>query len=81
MQDDVQFMTDTVYAFICRYIRESGGLSPSQREISDGCFVSKGAVSRYLDRLEMQGRIVREEGKARTIRLQGGGECPKQTAS
>lgn len=57
-----------VYAFIVNYIRQHG-YSPSLREISRGCFMSQANVMRYLDRLEAQGRITRQPGRARSITL------------
>ena len=81
MTKSVQIVTEAVYEFICRYIGERG-IAPSQREISDNCFISKGTVSRHLDRLEFQGRITREIGQARSIRLtpdkRGGRHGPQE---
>lgn len=68
MSDQVQETTDAVYALIRAY-RAQHGNSPSQREIAQGCFLSQPAVIRHLDRLEMQGKIRREPGKARGIWL------------
>jgi len=68
MSDNVQDTTDAVYALIRAY-RAQHGNSPSQREIAQGCFLSRPAIIRHLDRLEMQGKIRREPGKARGIQL------------
>ena len=52
--------------FIREYIHENG-YSPSLREISDGCYLGRSTVMRYLDKLEARGRISRAIGKARSI--------------
>ncbi len=57
---------EQVYAFICRHWQQFG-YGPSMREIAESCFISRPNVYRYLDRLEMQGRIVRDAGTARSI--------------
>ncbi|MAU09161.1 MAG: hypothetical protein CL607_05015 [Anaerolineaceae bacterium] len=59
---------DTIYTFIAEYITRKG-VSPSQREIAEGCYIALSTVSRYLDLLEMQERIQREPGMARSIHL------------
>ncbi len=68
MSDKVQETTDAVYAMIRAY-RVQHGNSPSQREIAQVCFLSRPAIIRHLDRLEMQGKIRRAPGKARGIQL------------
>ena len=60
--------TENVYTFIETYWREYH-LSPTQREIAEGCFISKSAVIRHLDRLEAQGRIERILNIARSISI------------
>ena len=67
-RDVVQFTTESVLVFIRQYQQEHGVI-PSQREIAEGCYISQPAVGRHLDRLEQQGIISREPGKARSIRL------------
>lgn len=62
---------DRVYTFICEFISDNEGLSPTLREIADGCFITRSNVTRYLDKLEGQGRIRREPGLPRSIRLVG----------
>ncbi|MBL8161638.1 MAG: winged helix-turn-helix transcriptional regulator [Anaerolineae bacterium] len=57
---------EQVYTFICRHWQQFG-YGPSMREIAESCFISRPNVYRYLDRLEMQGRIVRDAGTARSI--------------
>lgn len=59
---------EQIYAFICQHWRQFG-YGPSLREIAEACFISRPNVYRYLDRLEMQGRIVRDAGTARSITL------------
>lgn len=59
---------DLIYQFIQTYIVQNG-FSPSLREISDGCYVGRSTVLRYLDRLAAQGLISRQDGKARSIHL------------
>jgi DNA-binding MarR family transcriptional regulator len=61
--------TERVYEFILSYMEAHNGLAPSQREIAEACFLVRSAVLRHLDRLEAWGRIIREPGKARSIRL------------
>jgi repressor LexA len=58
----------SVYRFIRHFI-ETEGYAPSLREIAEGCYLSVGNVTRYLDRLELRGLIYREPGKARSIQL------------
>ena len=66
MPDDT---IERVYRFISDYLQQHRGLSPSQREIAEGCFINVAYVSRYLDVLEARGRLERERGRARSIRL------------
>jgi len=61
-------LTETVYAFIQTYMGQHG-YAPTLREIAAGCYISYTTVVRYLDRLEWQGRIMREPGRARSIRV------------
>lgn len=63
---------DNVTDQVCDFIRtysNTKGYPPSTREIAAGCFISRGAVTRHLDRLEIMGRIHREPGKARGLRV------------
>ncbi|MCU0499225.1 MAG: hypothetical protein MUF87_17870 [Anaerolineae bacterium] len=59
---------ESVYAFLKRFIDEHG-YAPNLREIARGCYMSTSTVTRSLDCLEAQGRISREIGRARSIRL------------
>ena len=67
-QEQAQQTTEQVYAFIRSYFEEHG-FAPSLREIAVQCFMARATALRYLDRLEAQGRISRELGRARSIRL------------
>jgi len=67
-KEHFQQTTEQVYNFIRDYIQEYG-VSPSQRQIAEGCYLSRGGLIRYLDRLEAQQRILRDTGLARSIRL------------
>ena len=60
--------TEIVYAFIQAYVK-AHGISPSQREIADGCYLNQSTVYNQLIRLEATGRIERLPGKARSICL------------
>ena len=60
--------TRYVYIFIKRYVKVHTH-PPTVREISEGCFMSPSSVLRHLDRLENEGKLFREAGKARGITL------------
>jgi repressor LexA len=68
MSDCIQATTDQIFRFI-REFKATHGYPPSQREIAQACFLSRPAIVRHLDRLEIQGKIRREPGKARGIQL------------
>jgi SOS-response transcriptional repressor LexA len=74
-QNRIQQTMDTVYDYICRHIQEHG-YPPSQREIAAACYLGKTTLVRYLDRLEMSGRITHDVGHARSIRIIDG-KCPE----
>lgn len=59
---------EIIYAFIRAYIQEYK-ISPSLREIAEGCYMTHGNVGRYLKKLEAQGRIKRYPNISRGIRL------------
>jgi DNA-binding MarR family transcriptional regulator len=61
-------MTEPIFQFICTFI-QSRTVSPTLKEIADGCFVSVNTVVYHLDKLEKRGRISRQPGKHRNIRL------------
>ena len=69
MSDNPDERLEAVYGFIQTYIEDHAGLVPSQREIADGCYINVAYVGRYLDLLEARGRLTRERGQARSIRL------------
>jgi len=56
-----------IYRFICEELARHTR-PPTVREIADACFISRTKVSRYLDRLELRGYILRDR-KARGILL------------
>lgn len=60
--------TEAVFNFILKFLTDNG-FSPNQREIAAGCYMARSAVLRHLDKLEGRGRIIREPGMARSIRL------------
>lgn len=61
-------IADEVYHFIVQYIQKNG-FAPNLREIGEGCHIGRSTTIRYLDRLELQRRITREPGRARSISL------------
>lgn len=61
-------VVEEVYEYIRDYMREHK-FAPSMRNISAGCHMSLSSVIRYLDRLEIQGRIRRELNTPRSIVL------------
>jgi DNA-binding MarR family transcriptional regulator len=67
---DVMFSeaTETIYNFIRDFIAERK-ISPTLREIAQGCYLAHSTVIRHLDKLEGAGRITREPSKARSIIL------------
>ncbi len=67
-QQSEQPLLEQVYDFVSSYIREHSN-SPSLREIADACYIGRSTTYRFLDKLEAQGRIMRELGQARNIRL------------
>jgi len=59
---------EEVFEFICKHWAQFG-YGPSLREIALACYISRPNVYRYLDRLEVEGRIAREPGISRGIIL------------
>jgi len=59
---------EAMFAFICQHQRQTG-FAPTLREMGDAFFMSPGTILRYLDKMEAQGWITREWGKARSIKL------------
>ncbi len=64
---DPQILED-VFRFLCEYNRQFG-YSPTLREVSEACYMSRPNMYRYLDYLQGQGRISRDSGIARGITL------------
>ena len=60
--------TQKVYLFVKDYIKQHTH-PPTLREIGEGCFLSTSAVTRHLERLEGEGKLFREPGRARGITL------------
>ncbi len=60
--------TQSIFHFIDQYIAREG-FSPTQREIAEACHLTPPAVIRHLDFLEARGRIIREPGRVRSIRI------------
>ncbi|MBC7815098.1 MAG: hypothetical protein H7175_28330 [Burkholderiales bacterium] len=65
-RQDTQELTEEVYRFICQYHKQHR-ISPTLREIGDGCSLSVPSVIRHLDILETESRITREPGIPRSI--------------
>lgn len=61
-------LTQTVFAFICRFVRENT-YPPTLEEIALGCFIARSPVVRHIDRLEGEGRIARNPNISRGITL------------
>ena len=61
-------LAKSVLCFIQEYMAEHH-YSPSIREIGEQCGMGRATVTRYLDRLEVQGHITRDPGIARSITL------------
>lgn len=59
---------EAIYAFIELFYMQHR-MTPTQREIAEECYLSRGTVLRYLDLLEARGLIERTPFKARSIRL------------
>lgn len=62
-------LTVQIYRYIHDYIHEHENLSPTLREIAQGCAMHHTSVLRHLDKLEAKEWIIREIGLSRTIRL------------
>ena len=66
---------EAIFAFMCKFQRENG-FPPSLREIAKAFYMSPSTIMRYLDKMEAQGWVAREWGKARGITLKR--ECAKE---
>lgn len=60
--------TDLVYGFIQDFIRQKGH-APSQREIARGCYLAQSSVRYHLAKLQAEGRISYNRGKARALSI------------
>jgi len=60
--------TDLVFGFIHEFIRQKGH-APSQREIARGCYLAQSSVRYHLSKLQADGRIGYDRGKARAISI------------
>lgn len=60
--------TEHVYDFIVNYLNNHN-FPPSQREIAEGCYITRGAVPRHLKKLEEAELITRMPGVPRSIRI------------
>lgn len=63
-----KILTEQIFAYIASELAAKGR-PPTLRELADNFFVSTGTIQRHLDWLEMHGRIERQPGKARSIRI------------
>lgn len=60
---------EKVYDFIVAYITAHRGLSPTQQDIAQGCFMSRTTVQKHLTFLHASGRIGWMPGAKRAIWL------------
>lgn len=58
----------SILSFIIEHYQEYG-MTPTIREIAKHCFISVGSVTYQLNKLEAHGWILRDMGKARSIRI------------
>lgn len=68
-------MLEQILQFICTYDAEHS-YPPSVREIAKACYLSPSSVLQYLYKLEVQGWISREPGRARGITILRQPETP-----
>lgn len=59
----------SVHQFIAKYLTENNGLSPTFREIANGCHIHLSTAAHCVDVLEAQGRVTRRRNTSRSIRL------------
>ena len=65
-------MTEKVLAKVYQFIKdytELVGVSPTLREIADGCHLSLGSVLAAVTLLEARGWIVRDEREHRSLKI------------
>ena len=58
-----------IFEYIRDYLREHEQLSPTYREIADGCFMATSTIAQHLAHLEAREWIIREYKIPRSIRL------------
>jgi SOS-response transcriptional repressor LexA len=58
--------TELVFGFIDEFIQQKGH-APSQREIARGCYLAQSSVRYHLAKLQAEGRINYDRGKARAL--------------
>lgn len=63
-----QTTTSRIFRYLCDFTR-GHGYPPSQRQISEACYVGRTTVNKHLARLVEQGFISREHGMARGITI------------
>lgn len=70
---DTHQRTELVFRYIIRFKKQSGGCSPTLKEIARGTGIaSVSTVTYHLDKLENSGRIIRDpSAKARYISIPG----------
>jgi hypothetical protein len=66
-------LLEKIIGYIDDYQAAHDGLSPTVREIAKDCYMSNALVMRCLDFLQAQGKLTRQAGKARSVRLVNGG--------
>jgi len=62
-------LVKSVHQFIAKYLTENEGLSPTFREIANGCHMHLSTAAHCVDVLEAQGRVTRRRNTSRSIRL------------
>lgn len=67
-QIDAEIIADEIFTYIKDYIHQND-YPPTFAEIAEASEMSNGNVPRYLDRLEVQGRLTRIDRTVRSIRL------------
>ena len=69
MTEIEDILTLQVFEYIKDYIQEHEQLSPTYREIAEGCYMATSTMTQHLVRLEMKEWIIREYKIPRSIRL------------
>jgi SOS-response transcriptional repressor LexA len=58
-----------IFEYIRNYLQEHEHLSPTYREIADGCYMATSTMAQHLVHLEAREWIIREYNIPRSIRL------------